>query len=91
MSIEFEIPAEAKAIRERVRQWVQDECIPAEKELLAGARLQGDCWPSCASKARAQGLWCPSSPRNTAAWALARWPTPWCRWSWARAISARCR
>src|SRR5206468_5542172 len=33
MSIDFEIPTEAKAIREKVRQWVQDECIPAEKEL----------------------------------------------------------
>ena len=33
MSIDFEIPAEAKAIREKVRKWVQDECIPAEKEL----------------------------------------------------------
>ncbi len=33
MSIDFEIPAEAKAIREKVRQWVQEECIPAEKEL----------------------------------------------------------
>ena len=33
MSIDFEIPAEAKAIREKVRQWVHDECIPAEKEL----------------------------------------------------------
>jgi acyl-CoA dehydrogenase len=29
MSIDFEIPAEAKAIREKVRKWVQDECIPA--------------------------------------------------------------
>ena len=33
MSIDFEIPAEAKAVRERVRQWVQDECIPAEARL----------------------------------------------------------
>ena len=33
MSIDFEIPAEAKAIREKVRKWVHDECIPAEKEL----------------------------------------------------------
>ena len=30
MSIDFEIPAEAKAIREKVRNWVQAECIPAE-------------------------------------------------------------
>ena len=33
MSIDFEIPAEAKAIREKVRKWVHEECIPAEKEL----------------------------------------------------------
>jgi len=33
MSIDFEVPAEAKAIREKVRKWVHDECIPAEKEL----------------------------------------------------------
>jgi acyl-CoA dehydrogenase len=35
MSIDFEIPAEAKAIREKVRKWVHDECIPAEKELAS--------------------------------------------------------
>jgi acyl-CoA dehydrogenase len=34
--IDFEIPEEAKAIRARVRQWVHDECIPAEKRLLDG-------------------------------------------------------
>src|SRR6202795_1762784 len=33
MSIDFEVPAEAKAIRATVRKWVQEECIPAEKEL----------------------------------------------------------
>ena len=33
MAIDFEIPVEAQAIREKVRQWVHDECIPAEKEL----------------------------------------------------------
>jgi acyl-CoA dehydrogenase len=33
MSIDFEIPSEAKAIRAKVRQWVQEDCIPAEKEL----------------------------------------------------------
>ena len=33
MSIDFEVPAEAKAVRQKVRKWVQEECIPAEKEL----------------------------------------------------------
>jgi acyl-CoA dehydrogenase len=56
--IDFEIPPEAKAVRERVRQWVQDECKPAEKEIVSKeayktvlARLR--------KKARDQGLWMP--------------------------------
>ena len=36
MAIDFAIPAEAKALRERIRTWVHDECIPAEKRLIAG-------------------------------------------------------
>src|SRR6202451_668019 len=61
MSIDFEIPAEAKAMRERVRQWVHDECIPAEKELLAG-RDYKTILGALRVKARAQGLWCPFIP-----------------------------
>jgi acyl-CoA dehydrogenase len=61
--IDFEIPPEAKAVRERVRQWVNDECKPAEKRLLEGA----DYKPLLAelrAKARAQGLWCPFIPKE---------------------------
>ena len=61
MSIDFEIPAEAKAVREKVRQWVQDECIPAEKKLADGAdykTLLGEL----RAKARARGLWLPFIP-----------------------------
>src|SRR4029453_7840014 len=54
MSIDFEIPAEAQAIRERVRQWVQDECIPAEKEL--DTRPLDEVLGKLRKKARAQGL-----------------------------------
>ncbi len=63
MAIDFEIPAEAKAMRERVRTWVHDECVPAEKELLAGRdykQLLGEL----RGKARAQGLWCPFIPKE---------------------------
>jgi acyl-CoA dehydrogenase len=63
MSIDFEIPADAKAVRERVRKWVHDECIPAEKKLLAGGdykTILGDL----RKKARAQGLWCPFIPKE---------------------------
>ena len=36
MTIYFAIPEEAKAVRERVRRWVHDECLPAEQRLLNG-------------------------------------------------------
>jgi acyl-CoA dehydrogenase len=61
MAIDFEIPAEAKAIRERVRKWVHDECIPAQEKLIAGGdykKILGEL----RKKARAQGLWCPFIP-----------------------------
>jgi acyl-CoA dehydrogenase len=61
MSIDFEIPAEAKAIRARVRQWVHDECIPAEKRLLAGEDYK-TVLGELRTKARGQGLWCPFIP-----------------------------
>lgn len=61
MSIDFEIPAEAKAIREKVRQWVHDECIPAEKRLAEGADYK-TLLAELRAKARARGLWCPFIP-----------------------------
>ena len=63
MSIDFEIPPDAKAVREKVRKWVHDECMPAEKKLLAGGdykTILGDL----RKKARAQGLWCPFIPKE---------------------------
>jgi acyl-CoA dehydrogenase len=63
MAIDFEIPAEAKAIRERVRQWVHDECMPAEKRLLAGGDYK-TILAELRKKARAQGLWCPFIPKE---------------------------
>ena len=63
MSRDFEIPAEAKAMRERVRAWVHDECIPAEKELLAGKDYK-TVLGELRAKARAQGLWCPFIPKQ---------------------------
>ena len=56
--IDFEVPAEAKAIREKVRRWVQEECIPAEKELLAGKPYK-EVLGALRAKARAKGLWMP--------------------------------
>jgi acyl-CoA dehydrogenase len=63
MAIDFEIPPEAKAIREKVRQWVHDECKPAEKRLLQGAEYK-PLLAELRAKARAQGLWCPFIPKE---------------------------
>src|SRR5471030_3098156 len=61
MAIDFEIPAEAKAVREKVRRWVHDACQPAEKRLLAGEDYK-TVLGELRKKARAQGLWCPFIP-----------------------------
>ena len=63
MSIDFEIPEDAKAIRAKVRQWVQDECKPAEQRLLAGEDYK-TVLGELRAKARAQGLWCPFIPKE---------------------------
>jgi len=63
MSIDFEIPAEAKAVRERVRQWVQDECIPAEARLTDKESYK-TVLAELRAKARAQGLWLPFAPKE---------------------------
>src|SRR5258708_20994142 len=62
MSIDFEIPTEAKAIREKVRKWVHDECIPAEKEL--DTKPLDEVLGKLRKKARAQGLWGPFVPKE---------------------------
>ncbi len=62
MAIDFEIPPEAKAIRERVRQWVHDECIPAEQQL--DSKSLDDVLVPLRKKARSQGLWCPFIPQE---------------------------
>jgi acyl-CoA dehydrogenase len=62
MSIDFEVPEEAKAIRAKVRKWVHDECIPAEKEL--DSKPLDEVLGKLRAKARAQGLWCPFVPKE---------------------------
>ena len=63
MSIDFEIPAEAKAIREKVRQWVHDECIPAQERIKDKASYK-QVIDELRAKARAQGLWMPFVPKE---------------------------
>ncbi len=63
MSIDFEIPAEAKAIREKVRQWVHDECIPAQEKIKDKDSYK-KVIDELRTKARAQGLWMPFVPKE---------------------------
>ena len=63
MAIDFEIPDDAKAVRERVRQWVHDECIPAEKRVTTKEEYQS-VLQELRTKARAQGLWLPFIPKE---------------------------
>jgi hypothetical protein len=90
MAIDFAIPDEAQALRKRIRAWVHDECMPAEKRLIAGEDYK-KVLAELRKKARAQGSGARSFRRNTAAWGSGRSPMRWCRWNSARAISARCR
>ena len=60
--IDFEIPAETKAIRETVRAFVQEHCIPAEAELEQ--RDFKEVLQELRDKARSQGLWCPFIPEE---------------------------
>ncbi len=63
MAIDFEIPPEAKAIRETVRKWVHDECIPAQEKLLKGAEYK-ETLGALRKKARERDLWCPFIPKQ---------------------------
>ncbi|AJA09287.1 MULTISPECIES: acyl-CoA dehydrogenase family protein [Sphingopyxis] len=63
MAIDFEIPEEAQKIRDEVRQWVQDECIPAEKRVVDEESYKS-VLAELRAKARAQGLWLPFVPKE---------------------------
>ena len=60
--IDFEIPEESRAIREKVRRFVQEHCIPAEEELEH--REFEEVLAELREKARSQGLWCPFIPEE---------------------------
>jgi acyl-CoA dehydrogenase len=63
MAIDFEIPEDARKIRQRVREWVQDECIPAEGRIKDEASYR-DVLADLRQKARSQGLWLPFVPKD---------------------------
>ena len=61
--IDFEIPPEAKEVRERVRRFVQQEVLPAE-EALSDGRSGRDVLSELRAKAKEAGLWCPHMPKE---------------------------
>src|SRR5829696_229153 len=61
--IDFEIPPEAKEVRERVRRFVQQEVLPAE-EALSDGRSGRDVLSELRAKAKEASLWCPHMPKE---------------------------
>ncbi len=57
--IDFEIPPETRALREKVRTFVHEYCIPAEKELENDAADYKSIVARLQQEARSQRLWCP--------------------------------
>ena len=58
--IDFEIPEETKLVRNIVREFVHDVCIPADKGLTVDT--YEEILSELRQKARAKGLWCPFFP-----------------------------
>jgi acyl-CoA dehydrogenase len=63
MAIDFEIPPEAKAVREKVRTFVNEHCIPAEARLKDKESYK-TVLAELRAEARSQGLWLPFIPKE---------------------------
>lgn len=63
--MDFAIPRHVQAIARRVRQFVDEEVIPVESELLrSGEALCIDRLQGLRSRAKAAGLWAPTMPKE---------------------------
>lgn len=64
-AMDFAIPRHVQAIARRVRQFVDEEVIPVESELLrSGEALCIDRLQGLRSRAKAAGLWAPTMPKE---------------------------
>ena len=62
--MDFTIPRHVETIAHRVRQFVDDEVIPVETQLLAdGTDLNADILQALRAKAKAAKLWAPTMPK----------------------------
>ena len=63
--MDFTVPRHVEALVHRVRQFVDDEVVPLETELLrAGALLERDRLQDLRAKAKAARLWAPTMPKD---------------------------
>ncbi|MDE2749739.1 MAG: acyl-CoA dehydrogenase family protein [Chloroflexota bacterium] len=63
--MDFNIPRHVETIAHRVRQFVDDEVIPVETELLrSGVDLNRDILGDLRARAKAARLWAPTMPRK---------------------------
>jgi len=60
--IDFELPEDARAVRNKVRTFVHDYCHPAEETCTADNFEE--VMAELRSAARSQGLWCPFIPKE---------------------------
>lgn len=63
MSIEFEIPQEARDVQAKVRDWVQTHCKPAETRVTDEESFHR-VLAELRQEARSRGLWCPFIPEE---------------------------
>lgn len=63
--MDFSIPKHVQDIAHRVRQFVDEEVSPIEMELLrSGEELSMETLQDLRSKAKAEGLWAPTMPKD---------------------------
>ena len=86
--IDFEIPEDAKKLRERVRAFVHEECIPVEERLVVDHSRFDEELRALRAKAREQGLWCPFIPEEWAGWGFVRSRMRSYRWNSGRVVWA---
>ncbi len=64
MAIDFTLPPDVTAVRERIRNFMQNEVTPTEERLREGKDIRAwrPALTSLREKARAEGIWAPHMP-----------------------------
>ena len=62
--IDFEIPEDVKALRERARQFVDDVVLPAEEKAKAEGKNPRELIQELQAEAKKINFWCPHMPKR---------------------------